>query len=112
MDIETSLPCILDVDDISVPPDVTAVTFTSSDENMGSPRSPRRGNGEGTPLLGRLDSEYGYVENNFPEDPDFTSIIRVAESAIEHGIYPERIYQGSSGSYFVKSLEGVSESYR
>lgn len=28
--------------------------------------------------------------------------------AIEHGIYPERIYQGSSGSYFVKNTAGVS----
>ena len=28
--------------------------------------------------------------------------------AVENGIYPERIYQGSSGSYFVKSPENVS----
>lgn len=29
--------------------------------------------------------------------------------AIEHGIYPERIYQGSSGSYFVKNTAGVCD---
>ena len=29
-----------------------------------------------------------------------------AEAAIEAGVYPTRIYQGSSGSYFVKNPEG------
>lgn len=42
------------------------------------------------------------------DDPQFNDIIRAAELAIEHGIYPERIYQGSSGSYFVKDAEEVS----
>lgn len=45
--------------------------------------------------------------NEFPEDPEFREIIRKAERAIEEGIYPERIYQGSSGSYFVKDSTGV-----
>uniref|UniRef100_A0A3B4AK99 Phosphatidylinositol 4-kinase type 2 n=1 Tax=Periophthalmus magnuspinnatus TaxID=409849 RepID=A0A3B4AK99_9GOBI len=45
--------------------------------------------------------------NEFPEDPEFREIIRKAERAIEEGIYPERIYQGSSGSYFVKDSQGV-----
>lgn len=45
--------------------------------------------------------------NEFPEDPEFREIIRKAERAIEEGIYPERIYQGSSGSYFVKDAQGV-----
>lgn len=45
--------------------------------------------------------------NDFPEDPEFREIIRKAERAIEEGIYPERIYQGSSGSYFVKDSQGV-----
>ncbi|CAG0894147.1 unnamed protein product [Cyprideis torosa] len=40
------------------------------------------------------------------DDPEFTELIREAEIAIEHGIYPERIYQGSSGSYFVKNRKG------
>lgn len=40
-------------------------------------------------------------ENVFTEDPEFTDVIRSAEEAIEAGIYPERIAQGSSGSYFV-----------
>lgn len=45
--------------------------------------------------------------NEFPEDPEFREIIRKAERAIEEGNYPERIYQGSSGSYFVKDSAGV-----
>lgn len=45
--------------------------------------------------------------NEFPEDPEFREIIRKAERAIDEGIYPERIYQGSSGSYFVKDSAGV-----
>ena len=48
--------------------------------------------------------------NEFPEDPEFREIIRKAERAIDDGIYPERIYQGSSGSYFVKDSHGVKAS--
>lgn len=46
--------------------------------------------------------------NDFPEDPEFEVVVRQAEVAIECCIYPERIYQGSSGSYFVKDSQGVS----
>ncbi|XP_017965646.1 phosphatidylinositol 4-kinase type 2-beta isoform X2 [Drosophila navojoa] len=35
-------------------------------------------------------------------DPLFSEIVAQAEYAIEQGVLPERIYQGSSGSYFVK----------
>ncbi|XP_016954170.1 phosphatidylinositol 4-kinase type 2-alpha isoform X2 [Drosophila biarmipes] len=35
-------------------------------------------------------------------DPLFSEIVAKAEGAIESGVLPERIYQGSSGSYFVK----------
>uniref|UniRef100_A0A2K6NXM6 Phosphatidylinositol 4-kinase type 2 n=1 Tax=Rhinopithecus roxellana TaxID=61622 RepID=A0A2K6NXM6_RHIRO len=40
--------------------------------------------------------------NAFLDDPEFADIILRAEQAIEVGIFPERISQGSSGSYFVK----------
>lgn len=46
--------------------------------------------------------------NDFPEDPEFAEVVRRAELASERGIYPERISQGSSGSYFVKDPQGVS----
>lgn len=70
---------------------------------------PRR---ENLPLLrGRNHARHQYEEidehlNNFPDDPQFTELIRQAEMAIDNGILPERIYQGSSGSYFVKNPEG------
>ena len=110
MDIERSLQSVLESSG-GPPPDVTfapGVPGPSDTSLPDSPRSPRRGNGEGTPLLGRLDFDYGYIENNFPDDPEFTQVIRQSESAIDEGVFPERIYQGSSGSYFVKNIEGVS----
>ncbi|XP_034387394.1 phosphatidylinositol 4-kinase type 2-beta isoform X4 [Cyclopterus lumpus] len=44
--------------------------------------------------------------NHFPDDPEFADIIQRAEQAIENGVFPERISQGSSGSYFVKDPKG------
>uniref|UniRef100_A0A8C6L1J2 Phosphatidylinositol 4-kinase type 2 n=1 Tax=Nothobranchius furzeri TaxID=105023 RepID=A0A8C6L1J2_NOTFU len=44
--------------------------------------------------------------NHFPEDPEFADFIQRAEQAIECGVFPERISQGSSGSYFVKDPKG------
>ena len=40
------------------------------------------------------------------DDPTFTDIVRQAEAAIDQGVDPIRIYQGSSGSYFVKNTDG------
>lgn len=42
------------------------------------------------------------------DDPAFSDLIWNAEVAIDNGIFPERISQGSSGSYFVKNPSGVS----
>lgn len=50
-----------------------------------------------------LDNEqYGSVSG-----ADFAAVLVEAHRAINHGIFPERIPQGSSGSYFVKNLRGV-----
>ena len=49
-----------------------------------------------------------YEPNLFPDDPEYQSIITRVEKAIERQVYPERIKQGSSGSYFSKTLDGVS----
>lgn len=46
------------------------------------------------------------IENKFDDDPEFAKIIHEAECAIEDGIYPMRISQGSSGSYFVFESTG------
>ena len=42
------------------------------------------------------------------DDPQFNELINQAHVAIDAGILPERIYQGSSGSYFVRNPQGVS----
>lgn len=110
MSVDRQMNSVLEEDDPVVPPDVTFAPNSSSYEstNLIMPGSPRRGNRENTPLLGRNDAEFGHVENSFPEDQEYTGVIRQAELAIEHGVYPMRISQGSSGSYFVKDSEGVS----
>ncbi|KAG8179007.1 hypothetical protein JTE90_014010 [Oedothorax gibbosus] len=65
---------------------------------------------ENQPLLQRMESSSEtYCNcNSFADDPEFTSIVKDAEFAIVNDVLPERIYQGSSGSYFVKNLDGVS----
>ncbi|XP_020387301.2 phosphatidylinositol 4-kinase type 2-beta [Rhincodon typus] len=51
-------------------------------------------------------SSQGPDLNHFPEDPEFNDVVLRAEQAIENGVYPQRISQGSSGSYFVKDPKG------
>ena len=88
------------------PPDVT---FSNSSHSYGSPSSPRTDSfRENTPLLNAPDIEIDAIVDGFRDDPEFTELFRCAENAINNGIYPQRIYQGSSGSYFVKNVEGVS----
>ena len=94
-------PNIVEVPELP-PPDVT---FSQS---LDGPLSPRDGgHRESTPLLGRPDLDSMIMYNSFPDDPEYMEVIRAAENAIECGIFPQRIYQGSSGSYFVKNIEGV-----
>ncbi|XP_011409619.1 PREDICTED: phosphatidylinositol 4-kinase type 2-alpha-like [Amphimedon queenslandica] len=59
-----------------------------------------RRNGEKIPLIRGQSSEDDTKLNLF-EDPEYSSVIESAEQAINEGVLPERIYQGSSGSYFV-----------
>ena len=46
-------------------------------------------------------------ENDFPDDVEYTQVIRHVELAIDYGVYPEMIKQGSSGSYFAKNTNSV-----
>jgi hypothetical protein len=55
-----------------------------------------------------MQCEFDLIFECFTDDPLFSDLVRQAEVAIDNGIYPERIYQGSSGSYFVKNPAGVS----
>ena len=52
------------------------------------------------------------VCSSITDDPQFTDLVRQAEVAIDNDILPERISQGSSGSYFVKNNHGVSHLYQ
>lgn len=108
-----ALSCCSDssAEDIRLVPEVV---FDSTLESPGMNR-------ESQPLLGGLDVSY----NQFPgmlfkndrfffvyrcsvDDPAFSDLVWQAEVAIDNGIFPERISQGSSGSYFVKNPSGVS----
>lgn len=83
-------------------PDVTVIK--SKPPSICSQLSER----ESQPLLKRMEPDLISVSNVFQDDPDFTALVREAEVAIEHAIYPERISKGSSGSYFVRDSELVS----
>uniref|UniRef100_A0A094ZEK3 Phosphatidylinositol 4-kinase type 2 n=1 Tax=Schistosoma haematobium TaxID=6185 RepID=A0A094ZEK3_SCHHA len=67
---------------------------------------------ENAPLLGDVSDNfspdsYSPLVNEIHNDSDFKNVLQSALQAIESGILPERIYQGSSGSYFVKNANGV-----
>lgn len=46
--------------------------------------------------------------NHFEDDPEFNEKIKQVEFAIDHNVLPQRIYEGSSGSYFAKNVTMVS----
>lgn len=96
----------------SILPDVTIVSGLSKsppDPTQSTSQSPQ--DRESQPLLGRgrgmdaLDAA-AVINNTFPDDPEYSAIVREAENAIENEVYPDRITQGSSGSYFVRNTEG------
>ncbi|KAG1673933.1 Phosphatidylinositol 4-kinase type 2-alpha [Nymphon striatum] len=87
------------------------VTFSQSTVVPTVSQQPNRSTRENQPLLCRMDSDFGCNFNYFPDDPSFMQVVRDAELSIENFIYPERIYQGSSGSYFVKDPDGVKNDY-
>ncbi|XP_014297666.1 phosphatidylinositol 4-kinase type 2-alpha isoform X2 [Microplitis demolitor] len=59
-----------------------------------------------TPVATAGVSTIGTISGATTNDPQFSELVWQAECAIDNGIYPERIYQGSSGSYFVKNPSG------
>lgn len=89
-------------DCLELVPDVEFVPNLSNEQPIAidSPGIDR----ESQPLLGRLELDVTF--NRFPDDPQFSELVWQAECAIDNGISPERIYQGSSGSYFVKNSAG------
>lgn len=75
-------------------------------------------NGEYQPLLltdyetENEDNGSDFVQlsvNNFEDDPEFNEYLKQVEFAIDHNIMPQRIYEGSSGSYFAKNSDYVCD---
>ncbi|KRZ16698.1 Phosphatidylinositol 4-kinase type 2-beta [Trichinella zimbabwensis] len=60
---------------------------------------------EKVPLLARM-SDSCITHCSFPGDTVYNDMLQQAEEAIEAGVYPKRIAQGSSGSYFVRNVKG------
>ncbi|VDK84581.1 unnamed protein product [Litomosoides sigmodontis] len=75
-------------------------TLTGEESSSASDRQNR--------LSSSDDDDLKYYNENYGSvgDTKFANIIGDAIHAIRGGIYPERIRQGSSGSYFVKNCEG------
>ncbi|KAK4880102.1 hypothetical protein RN001_008248 [Aquatica leii] len=90
--LNQSLTSDSSAEDISLVPDII---FEPTLDSPGINR-------ESQPLLGGIEVSY----NQFPDDPWFSDLVWQAEVAIDNGIFPERISQGSSGSYFVKNPTG------
>jgi hypothetical protein len=85
---------------------------SSAEEDQWNPHRRGMDAAEQRPLLQpvrvRNSSSTGSDDANyFPEDPEYSSIVRAIEIAIESEVYPEIISQGSSGSYFAKKKNGV-----
>ncbi|KAL0269408.1 UNVERIFIED_CONTAM: hypothetical protein PYX00_007152 [Menopon gallinae] len=92
--------CSVGSDDVESIPDVTFNIVGSSNEGTIDSTGINR---ENQPLLSRDDTQ---PLNHIPDDPQFAKLIQDTEIAIENGIFPERISQGSSGSYFCKNPDG------
>uniref|UniRef100_F7BWD8 Phosphatidylinositol 4-kinase type 2 n=1 Tax=Xenopus tropicalis TaxID=8364 RepID=F7BWD8_XENTR len=75
-----------------------------------SPRAARKGRTRLSSSSDRENMSGGHIGNGefnvILDDLEFADIIHRAEQAIESGVFPERISQGSSGSYFVKDPKG------
>ncbi|XP_030375890.1 phosphatidylinositol 4-kinase type 2-beta isoform X2 [Scaptodrosophila lebanonensis] len=97
-----------DADDICLVPEIDFEGMSTDAGSVHGESQPLLGGSHGSRIsellggLGRGHDHLDLVSNTFGDDPLFSEIVAQAEYAIEQGVLPERIYQGSSGSYFVK----------
>jgi phosphatidylinositol 4-kinase type 2 len=75
------------------------------DVDFDHPSRKKKKKDECKPLMGNSQSTEEDKKSNVFDDPEYSAIIHAAEQAMESGILPIRIYQGSSGSYFVRNIE-------
>lgn len=60
-------------------------------------------------IAGGDESEFVHLScNHFDSDPEYNEIVKMVEFAIDHSVLPQRIYEGSSGSYFCKNVDNVT----
>lgn len=105
--VENYKPIMIQNDCENNLPDVACVSTSQGHYNILHSYGSNQDN-ENQPLLKRFDNESIQIINNyFPEDIEYNNLIRDVEQAIENGILPKRISQGSSGSYFVKNVDGT-----
>lgn len=83
--------------------------LNSSNNNNTSENQPLLSNGEMSD--DHMDeSDFVHLScNHFDSDPEFSEMVKMVEFAIDHSILPQRIYEGSSGSYFCKNTDNVKE---
>lgn len=109
------------------PPDVTYTNHSkryhqstnhNSKSNINYSLISNKNSSENQPLLSGAElSDHDQMEggsdfihlscNHFENDPEFSEKVKQVEFAIDHDILPQRIYEGSSGSYFAKNSEYV-----
>ena len=111
------------------PPDVTTnlpetQSYQTEEPNLKKPKQTATStisakmfrNNEYQPLLNGSGSNISEAEsadfvhlscNHFESDPEFNEKVKKVEYAIDHNVLPQRIYEGSSGSYFCKNFENV-----
>lgn len=106
-DVDNYRPILIQNDCENNLPDVACVSTSQGHYNILHSYGSNQDN-ENQPLLKRFDNDSIQIINNyFPEDIEYNNLIRDVEQAIENGILPKRISQGSSGSYFVKNVDGT-----
>lgn len=95
--------------------DARTKNVSSNGVNSSSVIAKMHRSGEHQPLLSGDDSDEDAVSdfvhlscNHFEDDPEFNEKIKQVEFAIDHNVLPQRIYEGSSGSYFAKNVTMVS----
>lgn len=115
--IESSIPN--EVRSKGPPPDVTHHLPNRYTQKINLKQTLSINTTENQPLLAggdqhSISEEQNYEDfvhlscNFFEEDPEFTDKVKQVEFAIENNIFPQRIYEGSSGSYFAKNSEFVT----
>ena len=86
------------------------MTIIEKDTANGSEASLQAKNSkQDAPKVGEYEAISGPIGyNSFPNDPDFASLVRDVEVALDSGLKPQLSPKGTSGCYFVKDKNEVN----